>query len=79
MRGGRNAILNHLQTKGTLTSKQAFELYGVTRISAVVFDLRKMGYNIVTEMAIGKTRYGETSSYGIYKLKEGTKDANEIN
>jgi hypothetical protein len=74
MRGYKNVILNHLQTKGPLTSEQAFELYGVTRISAVVFDLRKLGYNIVTEKAIGKTRYGETSSYGIYKLKENNKD-----
>lgn len=36
-------ILNHIKTHGSITSKEAFELFGCTRLSARIFDLREKG------------------------------------
>lgn len=66
MRGQRNRVLTHFQTKGTLTSMEAFELYGATRLAAIVFDLRKMGHGIETVEVMGKNRYGEPCQYAKY-------------
>ena len=59
-------ILNYLQNEGTLTSKDAFDLFGATRLSARIFDLRKKGYDIETRMVAGYTRYGDTCEYAVY-------------
>jgi hypothetical protein len=64
------AVLEHLKSGKPLTSKQAFQLYGCTRLSAKVFDLRKKGYNIETLMCEGETRFGTPCSYGKYVLRE---------
>ena len=45
MRGSKVAIVNYMAEKGSITSKEAFEEFGVTRLAACVHDLRKMGYN----------------------------------
>ena len=63
-------VLNHLQTKGNITSMEAFELYGVTRLSAKIYNLRKRGYDIETLDVVGKTRYGETCTYAKYIYHE---------
>lgn len=62
----RAVILNHLKTKGTITSKEAFNLYGATRLSAVIFDLRQSGYLIDTVDTFGKNRFGHTCCYATY-------------
>lgn len=33
-------VLHHLETKGEITSIEAFDLYGYSRLSSVVFQLR---------------------------------------
>ena len=68
MKGQRNAILNHLKNIGTITSMEAFNLYGVTRLSAIVHDLRDMGFPIHTIMVDGKTRFGDSTKYAKYIL-----------
>lgn len=69
------AIKNHLEKKGFITSMQAFELYGVTRLSAIIYALRnKYGMDIETERRETINRYGNTVSYGFYKLKEDEKN-----
>lgn len=68
MRGQRNAILNHLKSGKSITSKEAFELYGVTRLSAIIHDLRNMGYAIHTFMMDGTTRFGDSTKYAKYVL-----------
>ena len=37
----QDRILNHLITKGSITSWEAIKEYGITRLSAVIFNLRK--------------------------------------
>lgn len=75
MRGQRNAILNHLKSGKSITSKEAFELYGITRLSAIIHDLRRMGYPIHALSVEGKTRFGDSCRYAKYILgKEGTEE-----
>lgn len=79
MRGSKVAILEHLRTYPWLTSKEAFNKYGITRLSACIFDLREKGYDIETIMVETTTRFGETSRYARYVLRgepneEGYKD-----
>lgn len=68
MRGQRNAILSHLKSGKSITSKEAFELYGVTRLSAIIYDLRAMGHLIHAVSVEGKTRFGDTCRYAKYFL-----------
>lgn len=60
-------VIEHLKKHGTITSMEAIEKYGATRLAAIIFDLRKK-YNISTIMTEGKDRYDNISRYAIYKL-----------
>jgi len=43
-------ILQHLMQHGSITSFEAIQLYGVTRLSAIIYTLRhKRGFNIATD------------------------------
>ena len=63
-------VLEHLQTKGKLTQKQAINLYGAYRLSAIIYDLRKKGYRISTGFKTSKNRFGDICTYGVYTLEE---------
>ena len=74
------AIKNHLEKKGFITSIESFELYGATRLSAIIHVLRhKYGMDIEIEYRSKINRYGNTVSYGFYKLKEGKQNGEQKN
>lgn len=73
MRGQRGAILEHLKSESSITSMEAFQKYGATRLSAIIFEFRKLGYDIETQELLTKNRYGETTRYGKYVYKGGKK------
>ena len=60
-----SAILAHLRKNKSITSKEAFELYGATRLSAIIFNLRK-NHDILTVMIDGTTRFGDSTKYAKY-------------
>lgn len=62
-------VLEHLQNKGTITSLEAIEHYGATRLSAIIYNLRKRGYNIQTVDVPFVDRFGTQSVYGKYILQ----------
>lgn len=64
----RSMVLNHLREHGSITSMEAFQLYGVTRLSSIVHFFRKSGVNIHTIMTDGKTRYGDSCKFAKYIL-----------
>ena len=64
----RGEVLKYLQTHKGITSMQAFEKFGATRLSAIIFDLKRKGYNIVTIMRDGENRYGESVRFAEYRL-----------
>lgn len=79
MRGSKVAILEHMRKHKWITSKDAFELYGITRLAACIFDLRNAGYEIETVMVDATTRFGESCKYARYVLHEKGGDNSESN
>lgn len=61
-------ILNHLQTRGSITQAEASELYGCSRLGARIYDLRHAGHHIVREMESGRNRYGDRTVYARYRM-----------
>ena len=58
-------VLNHLREYGSITSIEAFGVYAITRLSAVIFNLREDGYDI--PMTFETSKNGKR--YGRYFLK----------
>jgi hypothetical protein len=44
----KDAVLQHLKKKKSLTSWEAITLYGITRLASIIFNLRSEGYSIFT-------------------------------
>lgn len=63
-------IIRHMQDFGSITSLTAMQEYGIMRLASRITDLRKMGFPIIAETETGKNRYGETTRYSVYRLKE---------
>lgn len=62
----KNYLLTH---KNGITSMEAFQKFGATRLSAIIYQLRyKHGMNIVSEDKIVKTRYGKPTTISVYKV-----------
>tara|TARA_R100000742_G_C4272876_1_gene92228 strand:+ start:840 stop:1124 length:285 start_codon:yes stop_codon:yes gene_type:complete len=61
-----DAILWHLKTYGSITSYEAIKEYGATRLSAIIFNHRKDGYNIESVPLKKKTRFGRTTTIAKY-------------
>ena len=70
MKTQRQEILNFLKThKKGLTSLEAFERFGATRLSGHIFELKKQGHNISSNNKLVKTRYGRSVNVAVYKLE----------
>lgn len=63
-------VLNHLRENGSITSLEAIELYGATRLSAIIYNLRNRGYDIITMNMPFVDRFGSKSIYGKYILNK---------
>lgn len=63
-------ILKYMREEGSITSMDAIREFGATRLSAIIFSLRERGYDIETQMEVGKNRYGHTVEYARYILNE---------
>jgi hypothetical protein len=64
-------VLKHLQEVGSLTSLEAIQKYGITRISARVYDLRERGHDVQTELIQVPNRRGKIVRAGLYYLDKG--------
>ena len=64
-------IKRHLLKEGYITSFQAFSEYGITRLSAIIYDLRhKEDWDIKTTNIIKRNRYGNPVIFAKYILNE---------
>lgn len=77
MTGSKVRILGHFKKYGTLTSMEAFERYGITRLAARISELRGKGYDIRTVMVESTNRYGETVRFANYVYKGRTDDGSK--
>ena len=63
-------VLQHLQEHGNITIYEAIQLYGATRLSAIIFNLRNNeGLDIVTDFETVRTRFGAKTKVARYKLR----------
>ena len=71
MKTQNERILKYLQThKRGITQLQAFEKFGVLRLSGRIHNLREQGYPIMTNIIEVPNRYGEISRVAEYRLME---------
>lgn len=63
-------VIEHLKKNKSITSWDAIQLYRATRLSAIIFNLRKRGMNIRTRERAFKDVNDETSYYAEYILEE---------
>lgn len=66
-------ILVHLLKHKTITSQEAIELYGNTRLSSSIYELRLQGYPIATTMVDGYNRFGQPTRYAVYSVPKNWK------
>lgn len=64
-----NRVLEYIKRFGSITTKQAFEDLGCTRLSEYIRRLR-LEYNIDDEIETGVNRYGEKVHWKKYFLKK---------
>ena len=62
-------ILDYIRKHGSITQKQA-DTIAVRRLPSRIFDLRRLGYNIVSETVKTRNRYGEPCRVARYKFAE---------
>jgi ribosomal protein S8 len=60
----KDKVLDHLKTYGTITPLEAMEKYNSMRLSAIIFDLKKEGHQIETNLKRTKK-----SNYAVYSMK----------
>jgi hypothetical protein len=65
----KSIVLAHLESNGSITPAEAWNTYGISRLSAVVWDLRHDdGVNIHTDIVHTHNRYGDACSHAVYRL-----------
>ena len=62
----KSQILQHLKRHGTITSMEAITLFGCTRLSGRIFDLRHECYLIRSDKTEGKSRNGNACQFTAY-------------
>ena len=60
----KSLVLNHLKNDNSITPLEALNKFGAFRLSAIIFDLKKDGYDIDTEIITNGGKH-----YANYKLK----------
>lgn len=61
-------IIRHLNDFGTITSREAMLDYGIYRLASRIADLKKQGYKFDVTFESNKNRYGERTSYAVYRI-----------
>ena len=71
------AVLDWLQSNASISSMEAIQNFGATRLSAIIFNLRKAGYDIETVTCEGTDRFGHPMRYARYYLRNSPEESGE--
>lgn len=66
-------IIDYIRQFGSISTLEAFNDLGVARLASRIHDLKRQGYNITSETKTSKNRFGENTSFKVYKLADGGK------
>lgn len=61
-------VRQHLELHGEITSWEAIQKYAATRLSAIIFNLKKEGMEISTELLSTRDDNGLRAPYAKYHL-----------
>ena len=64
----KSEVLKFMQTHKGITSIQAFERFGITRLADIIYKLPQEGFEIESEQLTTKNRYGHVVNYARYSL-----------
>lgn len=64
----QDMVLDYIKKTGSISSMEAFKYLGVTRLSAIIFNLRKEGHKVKSVTECSKNRYGSYVRYCRYFL-----------
>ncbi len=67
----REIVLSHMLNYGSITSIEAFNNYKITRISAVIFDLKNKDNINILMTREGVDVDGKRKTFGRYTLAKG--------
>ena len=70
MIGHKQRLLDYLKKKGSITTMEAIQELGNTRLSEYIRQLRVDGYVIKNEPQKGMNRFGEKVHFDKFVLKE---------
>ena len=59
-------VLYYMKTHSSITSIEAINLFAATRLSAIIYNLRKGGYNIESKDCATRDKYGRLVHYTKY-------------
>lgn len=65
----KELVIQYMNDFGSITTLEAFQDLGVTRLSARIKDLRDDGYIIASKRLNKKNRYGKKVSFNKYWLE----------
>lgn len=65
-------IVLYIQKFGSISSMEAFQDLGITRLSARIYELREEGYQFDETFEASKNRYGEIVYYKRYSFQKET-------
>ena len=62
-------VLEYMKNNGSITTVEAFNHLGCSRLASRISDLRKRGIKIKSQFEASKNRYGNTVNYVRYSLE----------
>ena len=65
-------VLEYMRTHDGITTLEAFNSLGVTRLSARIWDLKEAGFRIATSWRRVRRRDGTTAQVVLYILQEAS-------
>lgn len=65
----KQQVLDYMNRFGSISSMEAFQDLGITRLSAVIFNLRAEGRKIKGVTEKSKNRLGKPTKYSRYSLE----------
>lgn len=65
-------IVFYIQMFGSISSMEAFQDLGITRLSARIYELRNEGYQFDEKFETAKNRFGESVTFKRYRFQKET-------
>jgi len=66
----KDLILKYMNDFGSITDREAVIDLGIGRLASRICDLRKDGYDIISETAKAKNRYGKIVHFARYRIND---------